>query len=406
MAAVRSRRDVEARAADLSSLGSAHEAGELHRALVLGPPAAYEREPTMPLHYFTRVHEHNPEGAATTAVLLVTDPRWVPASQPLMRAVADTGILSEQDLDLLAQTFVAAGPNVYWECPSDWFSGPEIVIAGEDKVVHDSDEDTAGGAEIDDDDDGRTVVARAVPAGARRWAAALLVRRAPASWGQLLVRARSLGGPDGGAILRGVLDAIDDLPVAAARLIRDEALQSSRHDVRLPAIQLLAEEDLEAARERAATDPSQKVRQWGTRLQPRNDEHDPDCEHRVHAKVAPASEHAGLQVPLFQLTSRPALATAHPHRSRAGGEIVSRRRRCRCARSPVDEVPRHSVDARRLPLQRAVEEGVQLVGDVLVVEGDGLRVVAKRRRRVAVTEASFGLEDLAFVDEEGGDAVA
>lgn len=79
---MRYRHDVEARLHDLAALTSARDAAELHKALVLGPPAAYEREPTMPLHYFTQVHEHAPEGAATTAMLLVTDPRWVPGAVP------------------------------------------------------------------------------------------------------------------------------------------------------------------------------------------------------------------------------------------------------------------------------------------------------------------------------------
>ncbi len=300
MAAVRFHRDVQARIEDLAALGSAREATDLHKALVLGPPAAYEREPTMPLRYFTQVHERSPEGAATTAMLLVTDPRWVPASQPLMRAVSASGILSDEDLDLLAQAFVAAGPRVYWECPNDWFGGPAILIALDDEPRGiDGDEEIAHGAEIDEEDDARTLVTRAVPPGARRWAADRLVRRAPSTWVQLRARATSLGGPGGGAVLRGVLDAIDVLPIAAARLLRDEALQSSRGDVRLAAMQLLADEDLDAARDRAAFDPSQKVRQWGSGLRPRSGEPGREHVHCRHGTAAAAGEPAIRQASLF-----------------------------------------------------------------------------------------------------------
>jgi hypothetical protein len=122
------RPDVDSRLRDMAALGSARDASELWRALVLAPPAAYEREPMMPVCYFTSVHDHDREGAVQTAMLLVTDRRWVPASGPLMTALEATGLIGVDELDLLAQTFVAAGPEVYWRCPDDWFTGPEIVI--------------------------------------------------------------------------------------------------------------------------------------------------------------------------------------------------------------------------------------------------------------------------------------
>lgn len=70
--------DVEARLEDMTALGTAASPDELHTALVLRPPAAFEREHSVPLNYFVRAHERGPAAAVTTAILLVTDPRWVP----------------------------------------------------------------------------------------------------------------------------------------------------------------------------------------------------------------------------------------------------------------------------------------------------------------------------------------
>jgi hypothetical protein len=53
-----------------------------------------------------------------------------------------------------------------------------------------------------------------------------------------------------------------------------------------------------------------------------------------------------------------------------------------------------------------VQEGIEVVGDVLVVQGGGVRVVAKRGGGVAMAEAGLRLEELALIDELGGHAVA
>ena len=48
---------------------------------------------------------------------------------------------------------------------------------------------------------------------------------------------------------------------------------------------------------------------------------------------------------------------------------------------------------------------VEVVGDVLVVEGCGVGVVAEGGGWFAVAEAALGLEELAFADQVGADAV-
>ena len=258
--------DVEARLEDMTALGTAASPDELHRALMLRPPAAFEREHSVPLNYFVRAHERGPAAAVTTAMLLVTDPRWVPVAQRLMRAIAATGIVSDDDLDLLAEVFVVAGPQVYWACPDGWLDGPRVVIDFDDGPTPISVDGTST-----EDDHPPTVVARAVPGGARRWAAEYMIRRTPERWAQLRNRARELAGQNGGYVLRGLLDAVDVLPRATARGLREEALRSGRAEVRLAALQLLAAEDVETARVRASRDPSQNVRRWGAQLRAPSD---------------------------------------------------------------------------------------------------------------------------------------
>lgn len=216
----------------------------------------------MPLGHFMRVHKHDPTGAAETAMLLVTDPRWQAASHRLIEAIVATGLVADDHVDLLARAFVAAGPKVYWTCSRDWFDGPSIALdlAGADLV------EFVGEADADDDADDRpVVVARAVPVGVRRWAAERVVRHDPAVWGPVLQRARAVGGADGGAIVRGILDAVDVLTEGAARLVRTEGLRWGRADVRLAVLELLADDDAELARVLASQDPNEKIRRWASR---------------------------------------------------------------------------------------------------------------------------------------------
>ena len=113
-------------------------------------------EPWCLFHHF---HKDHPDGAATTAVLLVTDRRWSNATGRLIRQIDESGLIRPGDLDVLAQTFVAAGPQVYWEVPGEWFGGSAITIDFESPTI-----DTEPDEEQPDDsaDDGPVVVAREV----------------------------------------------------------------------------------------------------------------------------------------------------------------------------------------------------------------------------------------------------
>ena len=251
-------RDPDARLDDLTALMDAKTPADLHRALVLGPPAAYERETSMPLTYFRNAHDHDPVRAAETAMLLATDPRWRVTAGPLIAAIDATGLVPPEELDLLARAFINADVNVYWKCPDDWFSTIAIVISEH----HDPHPFDHGGNGTDKP--GPTVAARVITPGLRRWASARVVRLDPSAWADIQARATQLGGEGSGGLIRGLLDAIDVLPSKSRTLVRQEALKSGRSDVRQEALRQTALRDWSLARTLGMSDGNERVRRWAT----------------------------------------------------------------------------------------------------------------------------------------------
>jgi hypothetical protein len=155
-------------------------------------------------------------------LLLLTDGRWRNATGRLVRQIEESGLVPDDQLDLLAQTFLAAGPQVYWEAPGDWFTGPAFVLEP-------GDPDVPGAVEVIDDDepgapeDGPVVFAREVRPPLRRWAAARVVGSDPSCWGAVVQRARQVDPRGGAAIMHGLLDSIGLLTPAAHDLVVDLA---------------------------------------------------------------------------------------------------------------------------------------------------------------------------------------
>lgn len=215
--------------ADLGALLAATDADSLHRALVLHPPALQEREPLIAIGLFRSAHDCDAAGAVVTAMLLMTDSRWSATARSLAIAIEATAIVPGDDLDLLAQTFVLAEESIYWSCPSEWFDGPEIVVAIDDDATE---ADLTRG---DDDGSGEVLVTRAVPAGLRRWAAGRMLRSNPSCWGPIFHRATSAGESRGGAVMLGLLDERARLPEPAVEFIDHAACNWGRKDVRAAA---------------------------------------------------------------------------------------------------------------------------------------------------------------------------
>lgn len=176
------------------------------------------------------VHKDNPDGAVATALLLVTDHRWRKAAGRLMRQIDESGIVRPEDLDVLAQTFLVAGPQVYWEVPGQWFDGPAVIIDIGPQSVDDEPKESSG--------EGPVIVARDVRPPLRRWAAGRLVRADSGVWGQLVRRAREMGPRGGAAIVRGVLDGVEDLTPAARTAVLTLATEWPQRDVREAAAEI------------------------------------------------------------------------------------------------------------------------------------------------------------------------
>lgn len=219
---------------DLVALSTAGTADELHRRLVLMPMV--DRNPSdsfEPLCLFRQYHQDNPAGAVTTALLLVTDRRWRRAVGRIIAGVDASGLVRDDDLDLLAEAFLRAGESLYWRVPDEWFAaGFEIVLGDLGGNVDLDDEAAPVGADDEDWDPASTVTTREIRPPLRRWAAARLVRRQSQRWGAVQGQARELDPRSGAAVMRGLLDCRDVLPESTNDLLRRTAAEWPQADVR------------------------------------------------------------------------------------------------------------------------------------------------------------------------------
>ncbi len=196
------------------------------------------------------MHKGNPEGGASTALLLLTDRRWINAAGRFVRRIEESDLLSQDDLDLLARAFLAAGEQVYCEAPGHWFGGPIVQIELGVRTGNEPLEE-----QVDAEDDPPVVVAREVRPPLRRWAAGRLVRREPASWSALVHRAGEVDARAGAAIMLGLLDGIEALAPAARELIIGMTAAWPQSDVRKTATEVAARQEPAAAQARARAGP-------------------------------------------------------------------------------------------------------------------------------------------------------
>jgi hypothetical protein len=260
--------DIDDGAREFFDLWSAANADSLHRVLVLHQPFRGSADAFEPFALLKRHHENEPELSFVTALLLLTDRRWRNGSSRLVRQIADSGILDDGQLDLLARAFLAADHALYWQVPDEWFDGgADIVLvdgAGPDDAWPD---DGAAGGDEDEVEPGPTVARRDVYPPLRRWAAAHHLAHAPEAWSSLLTRTRELDSRSAAAIAAGVLDRIDVLTPDAQNLIIDRAAVWPDQAVRRLGLELIASRDgVDAARRRARDDPNARIRDWAATL--------------------------------------------------------------------------------------------------------------------------------------------
>ena len=260
--------EVQDRSDEVNALWSAPTADALHRVLVLEPAYGRSADSLEPFALLRRHHEAEPETSVATAVLLLTDRRWRNGLGRLVRRIAGSSILGEEELDLLASTFLAADDAVYWGVPDDWFGAEEFVI-----TLGDPDPD----ADLDDAPPpaaaGPTVAKRLVAPPLRRWAAEFVVTRDPGSWTAVFARARELDPRSAAAVMAGLLDAIESLVPPAQALVLEAATTWPNQAVRLSALELVARRDgVEVARRLAEHDASARVRSLSGSTLRRDDE--------------------------------------------------------------------------------------------------------------------------------------
>ena len=114
---------------EVADLWKAETAEDLHRVLTLHQPFRSSADWFEPYSLLRRHHKSEPHTSTVTAILLLTDTRWRKGVGRLVQRIADSGMLEDADLDLLARTFAAAGDHVYWEVPESWFGAESIVIS-------------------------------------------------------------------------------------------------------------------------------------------------------------------------------------------------------------------------------------------------------------------------------------
>jgi hypothetical protein len=249
--------------ADLVDLGTASDPEGLWRVLVLQPGRS-TTDHWLAVRLFRRHHADGTPGALTTALLLCTDGRWDRCTARLIAEIADASVLSEDDLDELAASFLWSD-RLRFEYPVSWIGTDWVsidVTGGEGgvsrPVVH-LDPATPVPTE------------RSIPPPLRRWSTRWVLRADPGSFAAIRDRAAELGTRDGSAVMSGMLDAVEVLSHDVASQAIDLGLGWPQGSVRLLALDLLAVVDPEGAGRRAAADPDAKVRNWTPRRASKRD---------------------------------------------------------------------------------------------------------------------------------------
>jgi hypothetical protein len=256
--------DPEDGAWEVARLWTAPNADALHEVLALYPPVRRSADAFEPFALLSKHHKTEPATSVVTATLLLTDQRWRGGAGQLVRRIAESGILSEDELDLLAQAFLSAGDAVYWHVPDEWFGDDAIEI----EIGPGPQQGAANAATDPDESTPQLAVARReVFHPLRRWAAARALSRAPDSWAALRARAKELGARPGAAVMCGVLDVVDVLPPPAQALLIGDGTTWSDQAVRRLALGRLAERNGPAAAfVIAQRDPNERVRRWAAAL--------------------------------------------------------------------------------------------------------------------------------------------
>lgn len=250
------------------------ELAQLHRRLIApaGRPEGCAEEAMALLESIRQ----RPTQAVTTALLVVTHPRFEHCSRTLVHRLAASDLLAAAGLDELAGVLLHE-PRVMFSVPATWLE-TELDLPAGTRV-------RAPGLEVAHSGDERDHTAQVpqswrTPAAARRWAATRLLDAGLVEIDEVLRRSHEVDNSAGGALVCGVLDAWASLSTSAIEQALAAALAWPRGAVRRRALDILdASGRLEEARAHAAADGDARVRAW--------------------EPAAPREERASGQQPLF-----------------------------------------------------------------------------------------------------------
>lgn len=242
---------------DLVALWTASNPEELWQALVLQPGRS-TTDYWSAVGLLRRHHGNGTPGALATTLLLCTDRRWDRCTHRLVAGIVDSSILGKDDLDEMAACFLWSD-RYHFEYPVGWIGTRWVGID------LDGGEGAVSPPVIHLDPLTPVPVERSIAPPLRRWAAARVLRAEPSVFDAIRARSAEFATRDGGAVVLGMLDAVDVLDDGVARQAIDLGLGWSHASVRLVALDRLAAIDPEAARRRAAGDSDAKVRNWSPR---------------------------------------------------------------------------------------------------------------------------------------------
>lgn len=194
-------------------------------------------------------------GTGFAALLICTSPRWDRVTRQLIAALEASGVLTDNELDRLADTLAADA--VVFEFPAAWVS-PEWL------EIDITPPGSARSYRIDEHTP--MTVTRDIAPPLRRWSARRMLAADPSRFTDLLDLARRLDPRDRGALVLGLLDANDALNAGDRRQLMRIGLATGMARVRCAALDLMTELDgAEAALRRARGDSDAKVRAWRPR---------------------------------------------------------------------------------------------------------------------------------------------
>jgi hypothetical protein len=240
----------------LEELAAIEDSEELCRQLLASPSGwGSSTSHVEAVELLGRVHGTAELPGSFVALLLCTCRRWDRVTARLIVAIEDSGLLSDADLDELAECFFAHEHVISY--PLAWVSPQwlEVDVSDGTSRTYTVDENTLAKHRL------------SFEPPLRRWGAQRALRAAPARLDQLLNSAETFQPRHRDAFIHGLLDAADVLEEAQRRRLIRSGLQTARASVRCTALdQLCALDGSETARRRAHADTNASVRKWRPRV--------------------------------------------------------------------------------------------------------------------------------------------